>query len=123
MTAAGAVRTAFPAVSIGPGIWAPAPARPQPAQARSRSSALVGQDEAGLGEHPGAGVADRRVVRGPTAFEQLASAHDRARFWFLTTKSPRPYWDAIFADGDFLVFGRETKGLPETLLAATMTRG
>ena len=41
-----------------------------------------------------------------------------ARFFFLTTKAARPYWDAAFRDGDFLVFGRETKGLPETLLAA-----
>ena len=30
----------------------------------------------------------------------------------------RAYWDAEFRDGDFLVFGRETKGLPESLLAA-----
>ena len=52
------------------------------------------------------------------SFEQLASAHTGARFWFLTTKASRPYWDAPFRDGDFLVFGRETKGLPEPLLAA-----
>ena len=41
-----------------------------------------------------------------------------ARFFFLTTKATRAYWDAEFRDGDFLVFGRETKGLPEPLLAA-----
>ena len=41
-----------------------------------------------------------------------------ARFFFLTTKSDRAYWDVAFQPGDFLVFGRETKGLPETLLAA-----
>ena len=40
------------------------------------------------------------------------------RFFFLTTKTRRHHWDAEFADGDFLVFGRETKGLPESLLAA-----
>jgi tRNA (cytidine/uridine-2'-O-)-methyltransferase len=40
------------------------------------------------------------------------------RYWFLTTKAMRAYWDAEFRDGDFLVFGRETKGLPESLLAA-----
>jgi tRNA (cytidine/uridine-2'-O-)-methyltransferase len=34
----------------------------------------------------------------------------------LTTKSERKYWDARFSDGDYLVFGRETKGLPERLL-------
>jgi tRNA (cytidine/uridine-2'-O-)-methyltransferase len=30
----------------------------------------------------------------------------------------RAYWEAKFQDGDFLVFGRETKGLPASLLAA-----
>jgi tRNA (cytidine/uridine-2'-O-)-methyltransferase len=52
------------------------------------------------------------------SFEQLQSENSGARWWFLTTKARRPYWDAEFRDGDFLVFGRETKGLPESLLAA-----
>jgi tRNA (cytidine/uridine-2'-O-)-methyltransferase len=39
-----------------------------------------------------------------------------ARRFLLTTKSRRRYWDAKFRDGDYLVFGRETKGLPESLL-------
>ncbi|MEM8952893.1 MAG: tRNA (cytidine(34)-2'-O)-methyltransferase [Verrucomicrobiota bacterium] len=37
-------------------------------------------------------------------------------FHFLTTKAQKPYWDAAFTAGDYLVFGRETKGLPESLL-------
>lgn len=56
------------------------------------------------------------------SFDQLRSTHAEARFWFLTTKSQRAYWDAEFHDGDFLVFGRETKGLPEPLLAANAER-
>ena len=40
------------------------------------------------------------------------------RFFFFTTKSDRAFWDVAFEPGDFLVFGRETKGLPESLLAA-----
>jgi tRNA (cytidine/uridine-2'-O-)-methyltransferase len=51
-------------------------------------------------------------------FAELQRAHPRARFWYLTTKSKRRYWDVTFHDGDFLVFGRETKGLPEPLLDA-----
>jgi tRNA (cytidine/uridine-2'-O-)-methyltransferase len=39
-----------------------------------------------------------------------------ARYFYLTTKSDRPYYEARFQEGDFLVFGRETKGLPEKLL-------
>lgn len=45
-----------------------------------------------------------------------------ARYFFLTTKTTRIYWDAEFREGDFLVFGRETKGLPEALLAANAER-
>jgi tRNA (cytidine/uridine-2'-O-)-methyltransferase len=37
--------------------------------------------------------------------------------WFFTTKAARPLWEAKFAPGDSLVFGRETQGLPEELLA------
>jgi tRNA (cytidine/uridine-2'-O-)-methyltransferase len=50
--------------------------------------------------------------------EIIAASMPPQRFHFLTTKVARPYWDARFEDGDFLVFGRETKGLPEPLLAA-----
>jgi tRNA (cytidine/uridine-2'-O-)-methyltransferase len=46
----------------------------------------------------------------------LKQAHPGARFHFLTTKSRRPYTEAAFGPDDFLVFGRETKGLPESLL-------
>lgn len=42
------------------------------------------------------------------------------RYFFLTTKSHRPYYDVKFRDRDFLVFGRETKGLPENLLASNI---
>ena len=52
------------------------------------------------------------------SFAALRAAQSaEARYFFLTTKSRRPYWNAEFRDGDFLVFGRETKGLPEALLA------
>lgn len=53
------------------------------------------------------------------SFEELHKAQEPGtRFFFLTTKSKAPYWDVKFQRGDFLVFGRETKGLPEPLLAA-----
>lgn len=46
----------------------------------------------------------------------LRAAHPQARFHFLTTKTDRSYTDTRYEPGDFLVFGRETKGLPESLL-------
>jgi tRNA (cytidine/uridine-2'-O-)-methyltransferase len=39
-----------------------------------------------------------------------------ARFVYLTTKATRAYTDWRFTAADCLVFGRETKGLPEELL-------
>jgi tRNA (cytidine/uridine-2'-O-)-methyltransferase len=49
---------------------------------------------------------------------ELQACQSKRRFFFLTTKSNRAYYDISFRDGDFLVFGRETKGLPESVLAA-----
>ena len=48
----------------------------------------------------------------------LYSSHPASRFVYLTTKSDRPYTDWRFQDGDFLVFGPETRGLPTEILSA-----
>ena len=39
-------------------------------------------------------------------------------FWFYSTKAKNVHSDVCYKDGDFLVFGKETKGLPEDLLRA-----
>lgn len=38
------------------------------------------------------------------------------KLYFATTKAEKVYSDVKFNDGDFLVFGKETRGLPETLI-------
>lgn len=38
------------------------------------------------------------------------------RYFYATTKAPNRYTDVQFCDNDYLVFGKETKGLPEDLL-------
>lgn len=56
-------------------------------------------------------------VRTWDSFAQLQGAQPSdTRHFFLTTKTERAYYDVKFSVGDFLVFGRETKGLPERLL-------
>jgi tRNA (cytidine/uridine-2'-O-)-methyltransferase len=45
-----------------------------------------------------------------------------ARFVYLTTKAQKTYSDWSFEDDDCLVFGRETAGLPETVLRANWDR-
>lgn len=48
--------------------------------------------------------------------------HEGARMHFASTKAPRGYHEAAYEDGDFLVFGCETRGLPENLLEKVYDR-
>ena len=54
--------------------------------------------------------------------EAFLSAHPGARMHFASTKAPRSYHQAEYRDGDFLVFGCETRGLPENLLEKVYDR-
>lgn len=57
-----------------------------------------------------------------SSFAQLQAAHPAERFWFTSKKAARAHVQAAFQPGDFLVFGKETMGLPEDLLAANAQR-
>ena len=48
--------------------------------------------------------------------EKLKEEYPNATFYYLTTKTQNLYTDAKFKDGDFLVFGPESRGLPEDLI-------
>jgi tRNA (cytidine/uridine-2'-O-)-methyltransferase len=50
------------------------------------------------------------------SFEELKNKYPDGRFFYFTTKARHRHSDVAFKDGDFLVFGKETKGLPEELL-------
>jgi len=49
-------------------------------------------------------------------FEEFLEEYPEASMYFLTTKASRSYVEAAYGSEDFLVFGCETKGLPESLL-------
>ena len=49
------------------------------------------------------------------SFEEIEKAYPEARFFLLTTHGVANYAQAQFRDGDFLVFGKETAGLPQAL--------
>ena len=49
--------------------------------------------------------------------ETFLAKQDERQLYFLTTKTERSYTSAAFKPGDYLIFGKETKGLPEDLLA------
>ena len=44
--------------------------------------------------------------------DELLNANPDANFYYLTTKTKRKYSDIEFKDGDFIVFGPESRGLP-----------
>ena len=50
------------------------------------------------------------------SFDELQAKYPDSRFFYFTTKGRHRHSDVAFHDGDFLVFGKETKGLPEELL-------
>ncbi len=52
----------------------------------------------------------------------LYEALPNSRFLYFTTKTKRSYTDWQFQDNDCLVFGRETRGLPEDLLNANLDK-
>jgi tRNA (cytidine/uridine-2'-O-)-methyltransferase len=61
---------------------------------------------------------DEVEVREWASLEELQKANADARFFYVTTKATQPYFEVEFQPKDFLIFGRETKGLPERLLEA-----
>ncbi len=47
------------------------------------------------------------------SMDDLYKENPDATFYYLTTKTKRKYTEVQFKDGDFIVFGPETRGLPE----------
>jgi tRNA (cytidine/uridine-2'-O-)-methyltransferase len=64
---------------------------------------------------------DEVDVREWSSLDELRRANGSARFFYLTTKAKQPYFEVGFRLKDFLVFGRETKGLPERVLEENLS--
>jgi tRNA (cytidine/uridine-2'-O-)-methyltransferase len=47
------------------------------------------------------------------SMDELFKMFPDGRFFYLTTKTKQKYTDIEFKDGDFIVFGPETRGLPQ----------
>jgi tRNA (cytidine/uridine-2'-O-)-methyltransferase len=52
-------------------------------------------------------------------FDELKGASPGGRFFLTSKKGAVPYVEAPFREGDFIVFGKETEGLPVELLQAS----
>jgi tRNA (cytidine/uridine-2'-O-)-methyltransferase len=61
------------------------------------------------------------LQRHPT-LDDLHESLPEARFLYLTTKAAKSYADWAFSSNDCLVFGRETRGLPEQVLRSNWER-
>lgn len=51
------------------------------------------------------------------SFQELVDRHQGHTFYMATTKAQKAHSDFKFKEGDFFVFGKESAGLPASLLA------
>lgn len=56
------------------------------------------------------------------SLEEFLAAQNELRLHFFTTKVTRPYTEIRYQPGDYLLFGRETKGLPEEIISLYQER-
>ena len=49
-------------------------------------------------------------------FEEFKSKHPGAKIWMATTKAKHVYSDVSFGPDDYIMFGRESAGIPEEIL-------
>ena len=52
------------------------------------------------------------------SYEELVEKYPDNNFYLASTKAKKKYTDVEYKDGDFIVFGPETRGLPEDLIFA-----
>lgn len=52
------------------------------------------------------------------SFDEVLEKFGDRNFYYFTTKGQRNYTQPQYKDGDFFVFGKESRGLPESLLKA-----
>ena len=48
--------------------------------------------------------------------DEFFEKNPHGRYFYATTKAPHAYHEVEYRDGDYLMFGKETRGLPEALL-------
>ncbi len=59
---------------------------------------------------------DKLDIEHVQTFDELLEKFKDSNFYFFTTKTDRLYTDNKFQRGDFLMFGPETRGIPEGIL-------
>ncbi|MCR5526556.1 MAG: tRNA (cytidine(34)-2'-O)-methyltransferase [Lachnospiraceae bacterium] len=59
---------------------------------------------------------DRLDVHRYMNFEKFKEEHPDANIWYATTKAHQTYTDVKFGPDDYIMFGKESAGIPEELL-------
>jgi tRNA (cytidine/uridine-2'-O-)-methyltransferase len=54
------------------------------------------------------------------SFDEVRELYSESRFFFASTRASKVYSEFAYQDGDFFVFGKETKGLPQELIDANL---
>lgn len=49
-------------------------------------------------------------------YAEFQEKHPGAKIWFATTKAKHTYADVTFGEDDFIMFGKESAGIPEEIL-------
>ena len=49
-------------------------------------------------------------------YDEFREKHPEARIWYATTKAKRIYTDVKYGPEDFIMFGKESAGIPEEIL-------
>lgn len=65
---------------------------------------------------------DEVEVKVYDTIKELYEIYPESRFFYATTKTKQRYSDVFYQDEDFIVFGRETAGLPLRLLEANWSQ-
>lgn len=50
------------------------------------------------------------------SFEEFKQKNPNAKIWMATTKAPKRYTDVEFGPDDYVMFGKESAGIPEEIL-------
>ena len=56
------------------------------------------------------------------SFEEVVEKNPNGTFFYATTKVDQAHSDVKYVDNSFIVFGKETKGLPESLIKANLEK-
>lgn len=54
--------------------------------------------------------------------EEFYEKNPDGRYFYFTTKAPRAYTQASYPDNSYLIFGKESAGIPESILEANLDK-